>query len=192
MSHALIQQEPSMPTIQPITVANADAATAATLNAVKSKLGVIPNMFLTWAHSPVALNAYMQLSGAAAEGKLNAKQREQIALVVGEENACAYCVSAHSVIGNMVGLTPEQIDGARNARAAAGRDAAIVELAQAITRERGKLSTADIAGFKARGLTDADVLEVLVNVVLNIYTNYTNHIAATEIDFPVVALKKAA
>jgi hypothetical protein len=31
-----------------------------------------------------------------------------------------------------------------------------------------------------------------VNVVLNIFTNYTNHIAATEIDFPVVVLKKAA
>jgi hypothetical protein len=27
---------------------------------------------------------------------------------------------------------------------------------------------------------------------LNIFTNYSNHIAATEIDFPVVALKKAA
>jgi hypothetical protein len=41
-------------------------------------------------------------------------------------------------------------------------------------------------------LTDADILEVLVNVVLNIFTNYTTHIAATEIYFPVVELKKAA
>jgi uncharacterized peroxidase-related enzyme len=181
-----------MPNIKPISLAEADATTSATLNAVKSKLGVIPNMFLTWAHSPVALNAYMQLSGVTGEGKLNAKQREQIALAVGEENACAYCVSAHSVIGNMVGLKPDQIDAARHARAADSRDAAIVELAQAITRERGKLSAADVASYKARGLSDADLLEVLVNVVLNIYTNYTNHIAATEIDFPVVVLKKAA
>ena len=51
---------------------------------------------------------------------------------------------------------------------------------------------AKLASFKSRGLTDADILEVLVNVVLNIFTNYTNHIAATEIDFPVVVLKKAA
>jgi alkylhydroperoxidase family enzyme len=91
-----------------------------------------------------------------------------------------------------VGLKPDQIDAARHARAADSRDAAIVELAQAITRERGKLSAADVASYKARGLSDADLLEVLVNVVLNIYTNYTNHIAATEIDFPVVVLKKAA
>ena len=80
----------------------------------------------------------------------------------------------------------------RNVFANALRDIAILELAQAITRERGHLSASKVAPFKSRGLTDADILEVLVNVVLNIFTNYTNHIAATEIDFPVVELKKAA
>jgi uncharacterized peroxidase-related enzyme len=182
----------TQPNIKPIALADASPSVAASLNAVKAKLGVLPNMFLTWAHSPVALNAYMQLSGAAGEGTLNAKQREQIALAVGEENTCAYCVSAHTAIGSMVGLTAQEIESARSARAANTRDAAIVELAQAITRQRGKLGAAEIAGFKSRGLSDADVLEVLVNVVLNIYTNYTNHIAATVIDFPVVTLKKAA
>ncbi len=180
------------PNIKPIHFANADATTAATLNAVKAKLGVIPNMFLTWAHSPTALNAYMQLSALTGNGTLNAKQREQIALAVGEENACGYCVSAHSIIGNMVGLTPAEIDAARGGIASNARDAAIVALAQAITRERGHLASSEVASFKAQGLSDADILEVLVNVVLNIYTNYTNHIAATEIDFPVVVLKKAA
>jgi alkylhydroperoxidase family enzyme len=75
---------------------------------------------------------------------------------------------------------------------AAPSDIAILDLAQAITRERGQLSAAEAAPFKSRGLTDADILEVLVNVALNIFTNYTNHIAATGIDFRVVVLKKAA
>jgi uncharacterized peroxidase-related enzyme len=181
-----------MPNIKPLDLNEVSAPIAATLNAVKAKLGVLPNMFRTWAHSSVALDAYMKLSGAAGEGTLNAKQREQIALTVGEENACGYCVSAHSVIGNMVGLKAAEIDAARQASAVNARDVAILELARAITRERGHLSATDVSAFKARGLTDADILEVLVNVVLNIFTNYTNHIAATEIDFPVVVLKKAA
>jgi uncharacterized peroxidase-related enzyme len=181
-----------MPNIKPLDLNEVPAPIAATLNAVKAKLGVLPNMFRTWAHSPVALDAYMKLSGVAGEGTLSAKQREQIALTVGEENACGYCVSAHSVIGNMVGLKAAEIDAARQASASNARDVAILELAQAITRERGHLSAAEVNAFKARGLSDADILEVLVNVVLNIFTNYTNHIAATEIDFPVVALKKAA
>ena len=123
-----------MPNIKPIVLTNADAPTAATLNAVKAKLGVIPNMFLTWAHSPVALNAYMQLSGLTGEGKLNAKQREQIALAVGQENACGYCVSAHTVIGNMVGLTATETAAARQGRATDVRDAVLVELLDPLSR----------------------------------------------------------
>jgi len=63
---------------------------------------------------------------------------------------------------------------------------------QQIVESRGHVSPAEVAAFKAAGHTDADVLEVLVNVVLNIYTNYTNHIAGTEIDFPAAPAKIAA
>ncbi|MBL8512209.1 MAG: carboxymuconolactone decarboxylase family protein [Betaproteobacteria bacterium] len=182
-----------MTNINPIHLSTADAATTSTLNAVKAKLGVIPNMFLTLANTPVALNAYMQLSGVAASGKLSAKQREQIALTVGEQNNCDYCLAAHSVLGGLAGLKPADVDAARSASASDARDTAMLQLAAAITRQQGKLTAAEVAGFKAKGLSDADILEVLVNVVLNIYTNYTNHIAATEIDFPRVApLAKAA
>jgi alkylhydroperoxidase family enzyme len=66
-----------------------------------------------------------------------------------------------------VGLKPAEVDAARNASAANPRDIAILELAQAITRERGHLSAGEVASFKSRGLTDADILEVLVNVFEN-------------------------
>ncbi|WP_429062076.1 hypothetical protein [Aeromonas veronii] len=38
------------------------------------------------------------------------------------------------------------------------------------------------------GLDDELVLEVLGQVVVNTMTNYGNHLAGTEIDFPIVAL----
>ena len=34
------------------------------------------------------------------------------------------------------------------------------------------------------GFDDAAILEVLLVVVLNTYTNYTNHLARTDLDFP--------
>ena len=181
-----------MPNLKPINPSPADAATAASLAAVKAKLGVVPNMVLTLANTPVALNGYLQLSAATAGGKLNARQRESIALAVGQANACGYCLAAHSVIGNMVGLTAAEIDAARNGTASSPRDAALVALAAEITEKRGNLSAEAVAAYRARGLSDADVLEVITNVALNIFTNYVNHIAATEIDFPVVTLKLAA
>jgi len=177
--------------IQPLNRNQVDATAGATLDAVEAKLGVLPNMFRTFAHSPVALNAYMQLSGVAAGGKLSARQREQIALAVGEANDCGYCVAAHSVIGKGAGLTAAQIELARDAQADDSRDAAVLKLASAIVRQRGHVPTSELDAFKAAGFSDGDLLEVLVVVTLNIFTNYTNHIAATELDFPAV-LKRAA
>jgi uncharacterized peroxidase-related enzyme len=172
--------------IPALSRSHADAATGATLDAVQAKLGVLPNMFLTLAHTPVALNAYMQLSGVAATGKLDARQRERIALAVGQANDCGYCVAAHGAIGQMVDLSAEQIAQARRSQAETPRDAAVLTLARRIVETRGRVPVAELDAFKAAGFDDAAILEVLVNVVLNILTNYTNHIAGTEIDFPLL------
>jgi len=174
-----------MPTITPRIRSDVDPATATVLDQIQAKLGSVPNMFLTLAHSPVALNAYVKLADVAGTGKLSAKQREQIALTVGEGNQCSYCVAAHGAIGKMVGLNPSEISQARIASSADAKTQAALTLAAEIVERRGHISAAEIASFKAAGFADADVLEVLVNVVLNIFTNYTNHIAATELDFPV-------
>ena len=46
-------------------------------------------------------------------------------------------------------------------------------------------------GFKADGLAEGDILEVVANLVATTLTNYTNNAARTDIDFPVVALRLA-
>ena len=173
-----------MPTISPRNRSDVDSATAAILNQLQAKLGSVPNMFLTLAHSPVALNAYVKLADVAGAGKLSAKQREQIALTVGEGNQCTYCVAAHGAIGKMVGLNTNEISQARSGTSVDAKTQAALTLAAQIVERRGRLGAAELASFKAAGFADADVLEVLVNVVLNIFTNYTNHIAGTEVDFP--------
>jgi hypothetical protein len=45
-----------MPRIHPVQPDQTDAKTAATLKAVKAKLGMLPNLFTTLAQAPVALN----------------------------------------------------------------------------------------------------------------------------------------
>lgn len=154
------------------------------LDAVHAKLGLVPNMFRTLAHSPVALDAYMQLSALTADGKFDARQRERIALAVGDANGCGYCVVAHAAIGQGAGLSPTQIAQARGGGAETPRDAALLTQARGIVDTRGRVPVAELDAFKAAGFDDAAILEVLVNVVLNLFTNYTNHLAATEIDFP--------
>jgi uncharacterized peroxidase-related enzyme len=180
---ALIE-DTDMPYIEPADRNTLDTATADSLAQIEKKLGKVPNMFLTWANSAVALDAYVELSGVAANGKLDAKRRELVALAVGDANECDYCLAAHGAIGRMVGLSEAQIALARGGAAENSKDAALVKLARRIVESRGHVPTAELDAFKSAGYDDAAVLEVLVNVVLNIYTNYTNHLARTVVDFP--------
>ena len=70
--------------------------------------------------------------------------------------------------------------------------AAILRLAVAIVAAKGMIEDADLDAARAAGLTEADIVETVANVVANIFTNYLNHVAATDIDFPVVSAGKAA
>jgi len=167
--------------------ARTEGKTKQQLAAFESKLGVIPNMTRVMAQAPATLDGYVAFSGALGAGKLSAKVREQIALAVAETNLCRYCLSAHAAIGAKVGLTPAEIDAARHATAADPKAAAAVRLARAIVTQRGEVSDAELQKARAAGLGDGELLEVVANVALNLFTNYVNHVARTPVDFAEVA-----
>ena len=172
-----------------VTALNPDRATSKAkqlLSAVQTKLGLTPNLMRVMANSPAVLESYLNFSSALIGGALLASVREQIALAVAEVNLCAYCLSAHTVIGGMVGLKPDTIARARNAGAADSKTDAILKLARAIVVQRGEISEDDFDKARQAGITDGEIAEVVANVALNIFTNYLNHVAQTDIDFPKV------
>ena len=181
-----------MPQIQPLPIAQATGDTAKALAAVKSKLGTVPNMFATLANAPAALQFYLQGSAALERGRFTAKQRELVALAVADVNACGYCLAAHTALGGLVGLQAPEMEAARHGHAGGVKDSGLVKLAQRIVETRGNLAPADLSAARASGLEDADILEAIAVVAVNIFTNYTNHIAGTEVDFPPVAARRAA
>jgi len=60
-----------------------------------------------------------------------------------------------------------------------------------VARERGRVADADLAAVRAAGYDDAQIVEIVQHVALNVFTNYLNEVARTEIDFPVVSAKAA-
>ena len=80
--------------INQVEPAQATGKTKQLFDAVKAKLGAMPNMFRVLGTAPAALEGYLNFSGALAGGGFNAKVREQIALAVAESNLCGYCLSA--------------------------------------------------------------------------------------------------
>jgi uncharacterized peroxidase-related enzyme len=156
------------------------------LDAVKGKLGLVPNMTRAMANSPAVLEGYLQLSGALGKGKLSAKTREQLALAVGQANGCDYCLAAHSTIGKMVGLTTDQIRDSRLGTAVDSKTDALIRFARKVVEARGAVSDGDISAVREVGFDDGAIAEVVANVALSVFTNYFNSVAATDIDFPKV------
>ena len=154
--------------------------------AVQSKLGFVPNMMRVLGNSPAALEGYLNLSGALAGGVLAPKLREQIALAVAEINGCGYCLSAHTLLGGKAGLAADEILTARNSAAADSKSDGALKLARAVTLQRGMIADSDLQAARVAGLNDAEIIEVVQHVALNILTNYTNNVAQTIIDFPEV------
>jgi len=154
--------------------------------AVQGKLGFVPNMMRVLGNSPAALEGYLNLSGALAGGVLAPKLREQIALAVAEINGCGYCLSAHTLLGGKAGLTADEILTARNSAATDSKSDAAIKLARAVTLQRGIVADSDLQAARNASLNDAEIIEVVQHVALNILTNYTNNVAQTVIDFPEV------
>ena len=163
------------------------------LQTVKKQLGVVPNLFRLVSNSPAALEGYLSLSGALSKGALPAPTRERIALAVAEINGCDYCLSAHTYLAkNLAKLDAAEITANRNGASNDPKADAAVRFAAKVAQARGHVSDDDVRAVKLAGYDDAQVVEIVLHVALNTWTNYINEVAKTEIDFPVVAARKAA
>jgi len=152
--------------------------------AVKAKLGMVPNLMRTLGQSPAALEAYLGFSGTLATGVLSAGVREQLALTIAEANACEYCLSAHSLLGKGAGLSADTILDARRGQAADPKTDALLKFAATVVESRGRVSDEAVTAVRSAGASDAELIETVAHVALNILTNYTNNVARTVVDFP--------
>lgn len=174
----------TLPLIDPAT---APAPAADLLAAVQRSLGVTPNMTKAMANSPALLKGYLELSGALSKGVLRPAVREQIALAIAQDNACSYCLSAHTYLAEHVThLSTDDIAAARKSDAPDAKTAAMLAFATTVNDTRGAVPAADVNAARAAGLTDEELAETIGHVALNVLTNFFNKAAAVEIDFPVV------
>lgn len=176
--------------INPIDTNNPGPA-AEVLDTVKKSIGSVPNIFATLANSPAALESYLAFGGALDSGHLSKALREKIALTVAGANECDYCASAHTFIAKSLGV--DATETARNIVADSNdaKTAVILNFAADIVRDRAVFANnkAKLDELRHAGVTEAEIVEIIATVALNIFTNYFNHIAGTEVDFPAVDSK---
>ena len=175
-----------MPRIKPADRENVSGKARQLLDKVQSNWGMTPNVIRTLAHAPAALEGYLGFSSALGRGVLPAELREQIAVTVAEENRCNYCLAAHCAIGKSVGLSEDAIMDARRGASPDRRVEAVLQFARKIVQQRGWVDDGDVSQLRHTGYDEQEIVEIVANVAMNIFTNYFNHVAGTEVDFPEV------
>jgi uncharacterized peroxidase-related enzyme len=162
------------------------------LDAVNNQLGVVPNLYRVVSHSPAALTGMTRLEAALSKA-LDLKTRTRIAVAIAQVNGCDYCLSAHTYLGlNLAKISPDEIALNRKAVSSNLKADAAVRFAAKVAQTRGKVTGADIAAVKMAGFGEAEIIEIIAVVALNVMTNLINNVTETDIDFPVIHTADAA
>jgi uncharacterized peroxidase-related enzyme len=154
------------------------------LDAVQRQLGRVPNLYRSMAASPAALRGYLAFRDALTRGVLGARTSELLALLVAAENSCAYCVSAHTMRGSLMKITEEELLAARRAESGDPHTQALLRTAREIMRTHGRVDDEVLGQIRDAGVTDTELAEVTAHVALHTFSNYFNHLARPELDFP--------
>lgn len=173
-----------MSRVKPISPEEAKNEVKTIYQDFEKKLGKVPNIFLNMGNSVAALNAFLGLNAAVDQTSLAPLLKEQIALIVGQTNHCQYCLSAHTAIAKNLGVKEQDILKARHGESQDTKSQAILKFAKTVVESRGHVSNQDIATLKAAGVNDQELVEIIVVVILNMYTNYFNLITDPKVDFP--------
>ena len=113
-------------------------------------------------------------------------------MAVAQKNGCEYCLSAHTAIGKLVGLTDQQILDSRLGQGISPKDTTALTFVRELLDKRGQVPASSVQALRDQGFTDGDIAEIVANVALNIFTNYFNIALAIDLDSPRVALHQVA
>jgi uncharacterized peroxidase-related enzyme len=177
-----------MQRLPPVDPTTATGTTKDLFDQVQRRFGRVPNAIRVLANSTPAFTAWWAFDLAISHSSLPRPVHEQIAVLVANASGCAYCLSAHSAAASAYGVSPADVDGARQATASDPlADAALAFAWEALTTQ-GAVTDEAVVDAKAAGLTNAQLLDILAVVAINTFNTTYNRFADTALDFPAVAL----
>lgn len=177
-------------TLPAVTPAEAEPRTREILEATKKQMGMIPNMYLRMAVSPGAFEAYrVGYERFRKESGFTPAEQEVVLLTVSYENACEYCMAAHSVIADTASRVPREVTDAIRAGTEIPEPKlrALSAFTRAMMARRGRPSQDDVRAFLAAGYAERQVMEIVLAIAVKTISNYTNHLFDTPVDRPFAA-----
>ena len=165
------------------TIESAPEDSKAILQGAQDALQFVPNLYATMAEAPALLEGYTTLATIFDKTSFSETERQIVLMTNNLLNGCTYCMSAHTALSKMGGVSDDVIESLRAGTPIAdAKLEALRQFAIVINETRGWPDYDDLEAFLNAGYTQQNVLEVVMGTALKVMSNYTNHIAVTDLD----------
>jgi uncharacterized peroxidase-related enzyme len=172
-----------------VDVDTEDESVSKLFSSVQANSGRVTNMMRAMANSPIVLETYLSVNSILARGLLSAELRELLAVTVAQGNQCQYCLSAHTAKGKKLGLDAQTMEFAQLSTAEDPKIEAALKFARLLIDKRGALRKEALEHLRSAGYTDGEIAEIILVTTFNIFPNYFNKVADTDLDFEKVELQ---
>lgn len=132
---------------------------------VQEKAGFIPNVFLTLAHRPDELRAFIAYHDALMEkdGGLTKADKEMIIVATSNDNNCQYCVVAHGAILRIRAkdsMIADQVAANYRKSDITPRQMAMLDFAMKVSNNSRAVSEEDFETLGSYGFSDEDIWDI--------------------------------
>ena len=165
------------------TIDSTPEASKPLLEGAQKAFGFLPNLLATMSEAPALLEGYLSLATIFDKTDLSETERQIILMTNNRLNGCSYCMAAHTSLSQMGGVPADVIEALRTGTELADPKLEALRTFAAIVNEsRGWPTDEQVETFLAAGYSLQTVLEVILGTSLKVMSNYTNHVAGTEVD----------
>lgn len=149
----------------------------------KAAYGMIPGLHAVMAEAPGLLEAYKTVGELFTNSSFDNDEITVIWQTINVENACHYCVPAHTGIAKSMGVDDAISNALRDKTSLpTPRLEALRDFTLSVIQDRGNVEDAKVQAFLDAGFSKKNILEVILGYSQKIMSNYTNHLAKTPVD----------
>ncbi len=152
-----------MPRIHPVTEQTPEITEI--FNEIQEAFGRLPGLFSAYAHHPPLLRAnWNKVKAVMMEGVLSRKVKESIAVLVSQDNSCAYCIAAHTGALRSIGVSDAELDAIEkdlDKTDFTAKEKALINFARQANTNPGKIPDTEFTALRETGATDAEIVEAL-------------------------------
>lgn len=155
------------------TIESAPENSRASLKALQSAFGRIPNIAGAMATSPVLVESLVDLFGKVHGGNFAEDHIQIVLLTDAVVNESRWAVAFHSALALQEGIAVTEVDAIRNGHLPNdAKFAALSFLARALIEKRGHLTQQDMDQFLGADFDKEHLLEVIAIIAASTITNY--------------------